>query len=106
MLAQNHPRLKGLNFSMIATVVAARSSSVRLIYSTGDRLFMFIMEQTLYGVDASVYLYNAIEVSRVMANERGRVPKEGDRVESYTWSPSHDQCGMLRPLGTSSADRW
>jgi hypothetical protein len=24
----------------------------------------------------------------------------------YTWSPSHDQCGMLRPLGTSSADWW
>jgi hypothetical protein len=27
-------------------------------------------------------------------------------VESYTWSPSHDQCGMLRPFGTSSADWW
>jgi len=27
-------------------------------------------------------------------------------LESYTWSPSHDQCGMLRPFGTSSADRW
>jgi hypothetical protein len=27
-------------------------------------------------------------------------------VESYTWSPSQDQCGMLRPLGTSSADWW
>ena len=30
----------------------------------------------------------------------------GSAVESYTWSPSHDQCGMLRPLGTSSADWW
>ena len=27
-------------------------------------------------------------------------------VESYTWSPSHDQRGMLRSLGTSSADWW
>jgi hypothetical protein len=27
-------------------------------------------------------------------------------VESYPWSPSHDQCGMLRPFGTSSADWW
>jgi hypothetical protein len=27
-------------------------------------------------------------------------------VESYTWNPSHDQCGMLRPSGTSSADWW
>jgi hypothetical protein len=27
-------------------------------------------------------------------------------VESYTWIPSHDQCGMLRPFGTSSADWW
>jgi hypothetical protein len=27
------------------------------------------------------------------------------RVEVYTWSPSHDQRGMLRPSGTSSADR-
>jgi hypothetical protein len=27
-------------------------------------------------------------------------------VESYTWSPSHDHLGMLRPLGTSSADSW
>jgi hypothetical protein len=27
-------------------------------------------------------------------------------VESYAWSPSQDQCGMLRPLGTSSADWW
>ena len=25
-------------------------------------------------------------------------------VATYTWNPSHDQCGMLRPLGTSSAD--
>jgi hypothetical protein len=24
----------------------------------------------------------------------------------YTLSPSHDQCGMLRPFGTSSADWW
>ena len=24
--------------------------------------------------------------------------------ESYSWSPSHDQCGMLRPFGTSSAE--
>jgi hypothetical protein len=22
----------------------------------------------------------------------------------YPWSPSHDQCGMLRPFGTSSAE--
>ena len=27
-------------------------------------------------------------------------------VEPHTWSPSHDQCGMLRPIGTSSADWW
>jgi hypothetical protein len=27
-------------------------------------------------------------------------------VECYSWSPSHDQCGMLRPFGTSSADWW
>jgi hypothetical protein len=27
-------------------------------------------------------------------------------VESYTWSPSHDQRGMLRPSGTSSVDWW
>src|SRR5437879_1381952 len=27
-------------------------------------------------------------------------------VESYAWSPSHDQCGILRPFGTSSADWW
>jgi hypothetical protein len=27
-------------------------------------------------------------------------------VESYTWSPSHDQRGMLRPFGTSSPDWW
>jgi len=27
-------------------------------------------------------------------------------VESYAWRPSHDQCGMLRPSGTSSADWW
>ncbi len=27
-------------------------------------------------------------------------------VKSYTWSPSHDQCGMLRPFGTSSAEWW
>lgn len=27
-------------------------------------------------------------------------------VESHAWSPSHDQCGMLRPVGTSSADWW
>lgn len=27
-------------------------------------------------------------------------------LESYTWSPYQDQCGMLRPLGTSSADLW
>src|SRR2546426_7098391 len=26
--------------------------------------------------------------------------------ESYAWTPSHDQCGMLRPFGTSSADWW
>ena len=26
--------------------------------------------------------------------------------ESYPWSPSHDQCGMLRPFGTSSAEWW
>ena len=25
-------------------------------------------------------------------------------VEYYSWSPSHDQCGMLSPFGTSSAD--
>jgi hypothetical protein len=27
-------------------------------------------------------------------------------VVSYAWSPSHDQCGTLRPFGTSSADWW
>jgi hypothetical protein len=26
--------------------------------------------------------------------------------EAYDWSPSHDQRGMLRPFGTSSADWW
>ena len=30
----------------------------------------------------------------------------GSAVESYPWSPSHDQRGMLRPFGTSSAERW
>jgi hypothetical protein len=27
-------------------------------------------------------------------------------IETYVWSPSHDQRGMLRPLGTSLADFW
>jgi hypothetical protein len=30
----------------------------------------------------------------------------GPAIDTYTLSPSHDQCGMLRPLGTSSADWW
>jgi hypothetical protein len=37
---------------------------------------------------------------------RGQYRWGKSAVESYTWSPSHDQCGMLRPLGTSSADLW
>jgi hypothetical protein len=43
-------------------------------------------------------------VSPTMANMK--VPSWGQyrwlAVESYAWSPSHDQCGM-RPFGTSSA---
>ena len=37
---------------------------------------------------------------------RSRGQYRWSAVESYTWSPSHDQCGILRPFGTSSADWW
>src|SRR5580693_9386747 len=33
-----------------------------------------------------------------------RVPSSPARL--YDWSPSHDQRGMLRPFGTSSAESW
>ena len=39
-------------------------------------------------------------------SETNAALRSGVRAESYTWSPSQDQWGMLRPLGTSSADRW
>jgi hypothetical protein len=39
--------------------------------------------------------------------EVGATPVECmSAVVAYTWSPSHDQRGMLRPFGTSSADWW
>ena len=45
--------------------------------------------------------------SRRIASKLGPVPVWcRSAVESYPWSPSHDQCGMLRPFGTSSAEWW
>jgi hypothetical protein len=45
--------------------------------------------------------------SRRIASKLGPVPGWcRSAVESYPWSPSHDQCGMLRPFGTSSAEWW
>jgi hypothetical protein len=44
---------------------------------------------------------NRVRCSATMVNMKVR-----SWVECYSWSPSHDQCGMLRPFGTSSADRW
>src|SRR5215471_11977685 len=43
------------------------------------------------------------DVTFELVNEMGQYLWSA--VESYAWSPSHDQCGMLRPFGTSSADR-
>jgi hypothetical protein len=37
------------------------------------------------------------------SGERGAGKRSGS---PYTLSLSHDQCGMLRPFGTSSADWW
>jgi len=47
---------------------------------------------------------NSFEVGTstgVVQVNRGVLP-----LESYPWSPFHDQCGMLRPFGTSSAEWW
>jgi hypothetical protein len=33
-------------------------------------------------------------------------PRDADAVSSYSWSPSHDQRGIFRPPGTSSAEWW
>lgn len=37
---------------------------------------------------------------------RGRRSESGSLFLSQPWSPSHDQCGMRRPSGTSSAEWW
>jgi len=43
-----------------------------------------------------------IQCSKIVRKRNG----EGGPVESYSWSPSHDHFGILRPAGTSAADRW
>jgi len=62
------------------------------------------------------YRWRVIQLhSRPVVNSRNglqrantKVPSWGQyrrlAVKCYAWSPSHDQCGMLRPFGTSSAD--
>jgi hypothetical protein len=39
-------------------------------------------------------------------NGQSEVSKLWPALDAHTWSPSQDQCGILRPIGTSSADRW
>jgi hypothetical protein len=47
---------------------------------------------------------NAFSVGKSEGSELGQY--RWSAMEPYAWSPSHDQCGMLRPFGTSSADWW
>src|SRR5262249_52887964 len=42
--------------------------------------------------------------ARRVFRHNGQMKVEVGALECYSWSPSHDQCGMLRPFGTSSAD--
>ena len=67
----------------------------------GIRWALFFLSSDSHSPHAARIFLQA-ECSATLVNINVRV----EVVEYYSRSPFHDQCGMLRPFGTSSADRW
>jgi hypothetical protein len=62
---------------------------------------------TVSGASSSMAEQRTLNPQVLGSNPRGRTTWPGPlRPAFQPTSPSHDQCGMGRPSGTSSSDRW